>query len=102
MKKYYCWRCKILMPFLDEYEWNEIYPLFRKPFSMFDEEYEIKTKNHNLKISLKFEELTKMKGVDPYIIGHHRLSDWGEECVKCNNLLRTPKSKFCADCGFNP
>ena len=41
-----------------------------------------------------------MKGVESYIIGHHRLSDWGEECVKCNNLLRTPKSKFCADCGF--
>jgi hypothetical protein len=31
---------------------------------------------------------------------HHRLSIYGDECPSCGYLFRTPKAKFCTNCGF--
>lgn len=31
---------------------------------------------------------------------HHRLSYFGPECYGCGHLLRTPKARYCANCGL--
>ena len=52
-----------------------------------------------IEVNKAFEELTGLSGIHFHIIQHHRLKDWGEECPDCGHLLRTPKAKFCANCG---
>jgi ribosomal protein L32 len=32
----------------------------------------------------------------------HRLSRYGPECPSCGKLLRSPKARFCAECGYAP
>jgi len=95
------------MPFLDENEWAEISPLLQGSIESIknyrsEHNCDLKTAKENDKSEamLKFEELTGMKGIHSEIIYHHRLSDWGQECPKCQHLLRTSKAKYCANCGW--
>ena len=106
MKKYYCWKCKKDMPFLEEDEWKQVGPLLsdaRRAIKEFREEQNCDLQEAlrkcRPKATLKFEELTGLSGIHFHIIQHHRLKDWGEECPDCGHLLRTPKAKFCANCG---
>ena len=95
------------MPFLDEAEWAQVAPL-----SVADKEAIVEyRKTHGASVKdaravvrgpavQKFEELTGYEGIHFDIIHHHRLSDWGPECPKCDHLLRTPKAKLCPNCGW--
>ena len=47
----------------------------------------------------KYYELTGYEETNYAAIMHHRLNDFGDECVKCKHLLRTPRASFCANCG---
>lgn len=31
---------------------------------------------------------------------HHRIEQYGEDCLNCSKPLRTPQANFCAACGF--
>lgn len=108
MKSYYCWRCKIDMPFLNEEEWAEISPLLYRgvqAIANYQREHQcnietarVHTLSSASEVMKKFEELTGMSDIHADIIWHHRLSEWGKEC-KCGGLLRTPKALFCSQCG---
>lgn len=106
MRRYYCWRCKIEMPFLEEEEWQQVAPLLG------DAVREIKAYRAKHQCDLAtarrmvmseamtmFEALTGMPGVHFDVIFHHRLADWGPECKKCGHLFRTPRASYCANCG---
>jgi rRNA maturation endonuclease Nob1 len=97
------------MPFLNEKEWNLIIPYIGNEF----EEVKAYRKKHQCSLntarfSIKqdltklFEKLTGEKDVHFETIYHHRLLDWGSECKSCGYLLRTPKAKMCAKCGYRP
>ena len=47
----------------------------------------------------KYFELTGYRVENPDALWHHRLSDYGSECIQCGHLLRTPRASFCANCG---
>ncbi|MCP4371620.1 MAG: hypothetical protein GY797_26385 [Deltaproteobacteria bacterium] len=107
MKIYFCWKCNIEMPFLDEAEWQVISPLLKSSAEEIKQyrsknQCDLKTARKNVKSSAMviFEELTGRPGIHFDIIAHHRLSDWGQECKECGNLLRTSKAIMCAKCGF--
>lgn len=107
MNNYYCWRCKTEMPFLDEEEWKEIEPLLKQSIEAIKSYRELNDcdlKTAKLEVtdvtSIKFETITGVKGISFETISHHRLSDWGEECPKCSHLFRSPKAKFCTNCGY--
>lgn len=103
MKTYYCWRCKKKLPFLNQKEWADLQPVYKAAFGCFMDKYDDvlwaeRVKRQKLAEN-KFEELAGMGGVAFAAIHHHRLQDWGSECSGCGELLRTPKSSFCANCG---
>jgi hypothetical protein len=109
MKEFYCWRCKCLMPFLEEDEWSQVSPLLvgaMKAIRNYMKKYKcnLKTARQNCKpeAMLKFKELTGMPGVHFEIIYHHRLKDWGCKCKNCGHLLRTNRARFCAKCSWEP
>ena len=109
MKEYYCWKCKSVMPFLQENEWSQVSPLLldaMKAIRGYMQEHKcdlnIARRNCKPEAMLKFEELTGMPGVHFDTIYHHRLKDWGQKCQSCGYLLRSPKAKLCAKCGWVP
>ena len=106
MKNYYCWRCEVEVPMLEEHEWEEISPLLNIQLKTI-KEYRAE---HNVDLETaqreaikpatdKYFELTGYKETNQTSIWHHRLSDYGPECKKCGHLFRTPKASFCANCG---
>jgi DNA-directed RNA polymerase subunit RPC12/RpoP len=107
MKEYFCWRCDRKMPFLEEQEWQQVSPLLEGAIRAIkdyraEHKCDLATAKANCKpeATRKFEEITGMPNIHFEAIYHHRLSDWGMECPKCGHLLRTPKAKFCANCGW--
>jgi hypothetical protein len=105
-KIHHCWRCKILVPMLTDEEWGEIHLLIR-----FDTEW-IKTYRadtgasvHEANTALnskaldRYFEITGFRETNINALYHHHLSLYGDECVSCGHLLRTPQSSFCANCG---
>ncbi len=107
MKQHFCWKCRTVMPFLEENEWEQVSPLLegaKKAIQEYREENNcsLQTAREFCKpeAMLKFEELTGKPNVHFEIICHHRLKNWGQECPECGHLLRTPKAKYCAKCGW--
>ena len=106
MKKYYCWKCKEVLPFFEENEWLEIEKLLDKRVKEIKHYREtnkcdldtalIDLKNET---SMKLEEVSEISAENYISIYHHRLAEWGEECRKCGYLLRTKEASFCANCG---
>jgi hypothetical protein len=91
---------------LTDEEWEEIYPLIR-----FDIE-RIKNYRASTGTSLKeaisgvhyqaferYYEMTGFRETSINALEHHQLSQYGNECLACGHLLRTPKASFCANCG---
>ena len=94
------------MPFLDEAEWPDISPLLdadKQAIVQYrmDNSAPLNEARNNVRgpANLNFEEMTGYEGVHFDIIHHHRLSQWGEECPQCHQLLRTPLAKIFANCG---
>lgn len=95
------------MPYLEESEWEVIAP-YLKDAMLEIKRYREKNKCDLLTARLncqpeamkKFKELTGKDGVHFDVIHHHRLADWGDECPKCNYLLRTVNAKLCVNCGW--
>ncbi|MFH2047411.1 MAG: hypothetical protein ABIK92_19965 [Pseudomonadota bacterium] len=106
MENLYCWRCKEIIPMLDEDEWNLVSPLLTNMIQQI-KDYR-KNNNCSLKEAQnavgneacrKYFEITGYKETDHLALYHHRLSLYGPPCSKCGKPLRTPKAKLCAACG---
>ncbi len=50
----------------------------------------------------EYERITGWKDMHQNAIIHHRLSDFGVPCPVCGKPFRTPKARFCAECGYKP
>lgn len=105
-KTYYCWKCKRDIPMLTAAEWEIIEPLVKSDMEII-KEYRAET-NCTLAEALdrlpfdSSELVFNWSGYrerSPSNFYHHRLSEWGHECVRCGHLLRTPEASFCANCG---
>lgn len=107
MKEYYCWRCEMEVPMLEEHEWEIIAPLLTNQIESI-KAYRIEN-GTDLKTAVqaafkpatdKYFELTGFMESNYAAIYHHRLSNFGSECTQCGHLFRTPKASFCANCGL--
>jgi hypothetical protein len=48
-----------------------------------------------------YADMTGYQEIDPDRLWHHRLSRFGPPCHACGKPLRTPRAKFCAECGVS-
>jgi hypothetical protein len=94
------------IPMMEEHEWGQISPYLE---NMVLKIKEYRT-SHNCDLATarsgvldlaceKYNEITGFNETNGLALWHHRLSDWGAECKNCGQLFRTPKAKFCANCG---
>jgi hypothetical protein len=106
MDKMWCWRCKEEVPMLDEAEYAEAHSIYGKCMNS----VKAYRQQNNVKLDdSPIDELFKpvcdwyqeKTGVNCHhnSIMHHRISEYGEPCKDCGKPLRTPKAKFCAECG---
>jgi hypothetical protein len=104
---HHCWRCKKGVPFLDEIEWAQVEPLVRKSVENV-KKYREQTgttvsealgAHRAIAAQAKFKELTGYVEADASAIWHHRLQLYGDPCPHCGELLRTPRARYCAECG---
>lgn len=103
----YCWRCDVIVPMLDEAEWermdvalSQVVPEIQRYRAEHDvslaEALEQSFGHQALDL---YERMTGMRETNVNAIRHHRLSMYGPPCVRCGKPLRTPQAKLCAACG---
>ena len=104
---HYCWRCKTVVPMLDEAEWAQISPLLSEMIGQIQQhrndtgaslEQALRRK-WGFAVLAKHFELTGVAERDVDALRYHRLVDHGPPCIKCGRLLRTKRAKVCAECG---
>lgn len=106
-KIYHCWKCGIKVPMLSKKEWQSIHPLLladTKRMKEFRKENGLGLSDalaqFQSRAGQKHFEMTGINIAHWQAIWHHRLSEFGSECPKCGHLFRSPKARFCANCGF--
>ena len=102
----YCWRCKAEVPLLSEDEWKELSPILDNMvlrIKQFRESNGCNLKSAQLAVGNEvleiYNRITGFKETNYLAVWHHRRSFFGSECKSCGFLLRTPKAKYCANCG---
>jgi hypothetical protein len=106
-KQLYCWRCDMVLPMLDEREWQELEPLL--VLSLEDVKRHRAEHASTLPDALsnglgrralaRYREITGFEETNANALWHHRLSLYGPACTACGKPLRTPRASFCASCG---
>lgn len=106
-KPLYCWRCKKIVPMLEEHEWNQLAPSLTEAIEQikrYREEHKVsineaRQHGYGQAAMQRYFELTGSKVEHPDVLLHHRLILFGPPCRTCGKPLRTPKAKICAECG---
>ena len=94
---------------LDEQEWAQVEPLLTKDLQGIKDYRkkhgaslgEAKRARRSLALE-KYRDLTGYPETNPDALRHRRRSDYGPECPQCGKLLRTPRARLCAACGWEP
>ncbi len=105
-KELYCWRCRMILPMLDEQEYSRLEPLLSQSLrnvKKYREEHgasigEALSKAQQPALDEYFR-ITGFHETNVNALFHHRLSLLGPPCGECGKPLRTPKAKHCAACG---
>ena len=95
MKELWCWRCKMVVPMLDEDE----YAIASKLYSQKVEMTSGPREDRYRPLLDYYFQVTGFKETEPNAIMHHRVSLYGLPCEKCGKPYRTPKATFCTACG---
>jgi hypothetical protein len=105
-KPLYCWRCKTVVPMLDDQEWSQVAVhledmVGRIKKARVDQGLSLAeaTNGAGLEALNRYRELTGFRETNVVALWHHRLSMFGPACSTCGKPLRTPKAKHCSECG---
>ena len=96
----YCWRCRLELPFLDEAEYTEITEIYRKCMKLTNPDQRVTMDERFTPVVEAFERITCYPNMNHNAAMHHRLSNLGADCPNCAKPLRTPKAKYCPECGW--
>ena len=105
----YCWRCKAEVPMLEEHEWEQVMSVlrsgwlellkYRKTHNVSLREAEDGVQLDRVAALERYFELTGYRETRVDALWHHRLRRFGPPCRACGKPLRTPRARFCAECG---
>ena len=104
----WCWRCKMVLPMLDEEEFSVVSNLYSQGMrgtKEFREKHNIPLSDAPIKelfrpVREAYQRLTGWEEEQHQnAVMHHRISIYGPPCEGCGKPLRTPQASFCAACG---
>ena len=92
MKVFWCWRCKMDIPMLDDVEWERVWHAHRVAMDHHRDGRPVAL--------AEYERLTGFKETNINALFHHRISCHGTPCPRCGKVLRTPVAFKCFECGL--
>ncbi|MDX8351927.1 hypothetical protein [Cognatiyoonia sp. IB215182] len=102
----YCYALRRVTPLLDEEEWSVLKPHldnrlneikeYREQHHCSISEAAAKSSASSLRV---YEQLTGARLDHPDQLWRVRRTQYGPVCTQCGKPLRTPRAKFCAECG---
>lgn len=103
----YCWRCDMVLPMLEDHEWEIVAPLLGESLSglqRYRQENgvslaEARDRALGQAALDRYRELTGFNETNINALWHHHVGLHGPPCACCGKPLRTPKAGFCAACG---
>ena len=107
MQNLYCWRCREIVPMLDETEFQLVNKLYGECIQSVKNDRiehnrtlaEVDVWQHFKPMRKAYSDLTGSPELHQDAIMYHRLSLYGPPCKLCAKPLRTPMAKLCAACG---
>jgi hypothetical protein len=96
MKDLYCWRCGIVMPMLDETEFEQV--LIELMFGGESLHRGVPESEAYRSALDLYEEFTGLRETNFRALYHHRIAMYGPPCEHCGKPLRNPAASFCAAC----
>jgi hypothetical protein len=92
---------------LDDEEWERVSPLMRNPVAKIKQYRQIhhvslleaKQKGYGQDALDLYFEITGYRETNADALWHHRQSVFGPPCRARGKPLRTPRARFCAECG---
>lgn len=102
----YCWRCRTVMPMLDDEEWKVMESLLRQSL---DSAKELGKSGLSFHQSIQedgrpafdfYEQVSGIRETNFNALWHHYRSLYGPDCPECGVPFRTHQASFCANCGF--
>jgi hypothetical protein len=106
-KLLYCWRCRVDVPMLEDAEWEQVVPHLENAVAQIKDFRKV----HNVSLAEaqrhgygqsaleRYHEITGFRETNANALWHHRISQFGPPCSSCCRPLRTPRARFCAECG---
>ncbi len=104
MKKFFCFRCKKVVPFFERTEEAQILSEFDAGLAKAKDSKKVSGAVDPIAwtgLALFYRGLTNEEMPDPFETIKHFASRVGMICPICDKPFRTPKARFCAECGFN-
>jgi hypothetical protein len=106
MEMKFCWRCSCEVPLLNEDEWELLSPI-AEHIGEAMRSYRARTGGTIIeaqafvaqRILEQFNRISGFNETNYLAVLHHRRALFGPQCSSCGFLLRTPKAKYCANCG---
>src|SRR5262245_10879638 len=107
MQMMWCWRCKMVLPMLDEEEFSVVSSLYAQGMRAtkeFRQKHNIPLSEASIEDRFRpvreaYQRLTGWEEQHENAVMHHRISIYGAPCDGCGKPLRTPRASFCAACG---
>ncbi|MCE5280225.1 MAG: hypothetical protein ABFD92_12635 [Planctomycetaceae bacterium] len=106
MKNIWCWRCRKMVPMLDEHEYAEVESTLKKYQALFpsvrddQKEYNRMLREMEDKLEDIHRRIIGKRPKDTDTVIHHRASIYGPPCPSCGKELRTPAASRCFECGW--
>jgi hypothetical protein len=105
MQSHYCWRCREVVPMLDEDEFeivSELYSAGIKATKEFRQQHGLPLAHVPIDDLFRpcreaYERLTGYRDMHENAIIHHRLSLYGPPCPICGKPFRTPTATRCVE-----
>lgn len=107
MQELWCWRCRMVVPMLDEEEWPDVDALLTqgmREVMAYRREYGVSLEEARKDVYQPaldaYERITGFHETNHLALYHHRASMYGPPCWHCGKPLRTPEATLCAACGM--
>ena len=107
MQQLWCWRCRMVVPMLDDAEFERVIQHLRDGKSELIHapptegpawEHPVMT-TATKRLLDEYNRITGFGETNPNAVWHHQISLYGPPCHSCGKPLRSPTARFCTACG---
>ena len=90
----------MVIPMLTDQEWEIVAPTVSlSRIKEIRERHKVSIADAGKYLCETYNKITGMNETNVNAIWHHIASQYGSDCVKCGKPYRTPRARYCVECG---